>query len=231
MSTITISASSSAGTRPARRPSTIALLVSGAVAGPLFAAVVAARVFARHGFDLGRHPISLLALGDLGWIQIGNFVVTGLLMIAFSRGVGRVPHEGRGSTWIPRLVAGFGIGLVASGIFVADPENAFPAGTPDGPADAITWHGIAHGVGAALAFDSLIVACILLAPRLKAARHRMRVLTSVVVAAALLVVPAPISVEGISVRLAVAAAIVFGGTTFVAMRLLRSSTDIARHER
>ena len=58
------------------------LLGCGVVAGPLFLAVWAVQAFAREGFDPTRHPASLLALGDLGWIQIANFVITGALFVA-----------------------------------------------------------------------------------------------------------------------------------------------------
>ncbi len=221
MSTITFTPpSGTAEDRTGNRINAV-LLRAGVVAGPLFLTVAAAQVMTRDGFDLGRHPISLLALGGLGWVQIANFVVTGLLVIGFGFGLGQTLRDGRGSRWIPRLVAGFGLGLIVAGVFVPDPENGFPGGTPGGPAAEISWHGIAHGVGAALAFDSLIVACILLALRLRGTRQRAGVLASAVVALALLIVPAPVSVEGISIRLAVAAVIAFGATTALAVWLLR----------
>ena len=50
------------------------LLTSGMIAGPLFIIVSLILAFTREGFDLVRHPASLLALGHLGWIQIANFV-------------------------------------------------------------------------------------------------------------------------------------------------------------
>lgn len=212
------------------RPSTRTLLAAGAVAGPLFIAVATAQVLTRDGFDLGRHPLSLLALGDMGWVQISNFVVAGLLMIAFASGVRRRLPDGRGATWIPRLVTGFGVGLISSGIFVADPENAFPLGTPGGPATVISWHGIAHGAGAALAFDSLIAACVLLAVRFKAEGRRTTALASVAVAVVLLVVPMPVSADGISIRLAVAALVAFTATTVAALVLRRQAVDVTRHE-
>jgi hypothetical protein len=46
----------------------------------------------------------LLSLGDLGWIQIANFVVTGALFVACAVGLRRVLHPGRAGTWGPRLV-------------------------------------------------------------------------------------------------------------------------------
>ena len=43
-----------------------------------------AQALTRDGFDLTRHPWSLLTNGDLGWIQITNFVLTGLMVLAFA---------------------------------------------------------------------------------------------------------------------------------------------------
>ena len=64
---------------------TRALLVCGVVAGPLYVVVALLQVLFRDGFDLGRHPLSLLSLGELGWIQITNFIVGGLLAVGFAR--------------------------------------------------------------------------------------------------------------------------------------------------
>jgi hypothetical protein len=44
------------------------LLFCGIVAGPLFIATSLIHAFTRTGFDLARHPISLLGLGSLGWV-------------------------------------------------------------------------------------------------------------------------------------------------------------------
>ena len=74
---------------------TVRLLTAGIVAGPLFLVLWALQAFTRDGFDPGRHPISLLSLGDLGWIQIANFVVTGALFVACAVGLRRVLHPGR----------------------------------------------------------------------------------------------------------------------------------------
>ena len=66
----------------ARAVPTRTLLAGGIAAGPVFGVVAAAQVLTRDGFDLSRQPLSLLALGELGWIQIANFVVSGLLALA-----------------------------------------------------------------------------------------------------------------------------------------------------
>jgi uncharacterized protein DUF998 len=64
------------------RKLTRALLVCGVVAGPLFTVVGLTQAFTRPVFDLTRHALSLLENGNLGWIQIGNFLLTGLLFVA-----------------------------------------------------------------------------------------------------------------------------------------------------
>jgi hypothetical protein len=46
------------------------LLGCGIVAGPLF--ITVSLTHTRYGFDLARHPISLLSLGSLGWVQIAG---------------------------------------------------------------------------------------------------------------------------------------------------------------
>ena len=45
---------------------TRALLAAGVVAGPLFYVMVGIQALTRPGFDIRRHPLSLLSLGDLG---------------------------------------------------------------------------------------------------------------------------------------------------------------------
>jgi hypothetical protein len=117
------------------------LLTCGLVAGPLYMAVYLAQAFTRENFDLTRHPASLLSNGGPGWIQTLNFVVAGLLCVAAGVGLRRTV-SGRGSTWGPRLVAQYGVGLLLAAVFRADPAAGFPAGTPEDYAE-ISWHGTA----------------------------------------------------------------------------------------
>jgi hypothetical protein len=65
------------------------LLACGLVAGPLFIAASLTQAFTRKGFDLARHPISLLSLGAPGWVQIANFVVCGILYLLGAVGRGK----------------------------------------------------------------------------------------------------------------------------------------------
>jgi hypothetical protein len=75
------------------------LLACGLVAGPLFTVAWIIEGVMRPTYNPLRHPISALALGDLGWTQIANFIVTGLLTLAFAIGLRRALRPPGGSTW------------------------------------------------------------------------------------------------------------------------------------
>ncbi|WP_280355892.1 DUF998 domain-containing protein [Nocardia otitidiscaviarum] len=83
------------------------LLTAGALATPVFFAIALAQAFTRDGFDLSRHMISQLALGDLGWLQIANFVGTDVPFVLGALGLRRALTDGIGHIWIPRLAAVF----------------------------------------------------------------------------------------------------------------------------
>jgi hypothetical protein len=154
------------------------LLRCGAVAGPLFVGVALTQVLTRDGFDIRRHPLSMLSLGEPGWIQIANFVVAGLLYIAAAVGLRRSLATGRGRTWGPILIGAFGASLVWGGVFVADPTAGFPPGS-DATTAAPTWHGIAHSVAPAVGFLALAAACFVFARRFAAERRWWRMAFSV----------------------------------------------------
>ncbi len=163
------------GTAPgAALGSTRTLLACGIVAGPVYVVVVVLQMLTRDGFDISRHPASMLSNGDQGWIQIANFAVSGLLFVACAMGLHRVlgPASGRGGTWGPRLVGVFGAGMVAAAVFSADPADGFPPGTPAGPPTSISWHGMVHFLVAGIAFIALIAACFVFARRYAAAGRR-----------------------------------------------------------
>lgn len=141
------------------------LLTGGAAAGPIFIAVALIQAVTRTGFDAVKHPASLLSVGDMGWIQIANFVLTGLLFLAAAVGLRRVLRPGHASVWGPRLIAGFGVALIVGGVFVADPGLGFPPGTPEGVADEMSWHAMVHSAAPVLGFLALSLACFVFARR------------------------------------------------------------------
>jgi uncharacterized protein DUF998 len=141
------------------------LLACGAVAGPIFILVGFASAFTRSGFELTKHPLSLLSVGQHGWIQISNFVMAGLLFLASAVGVRRTLRGRQGGTWGPRFIGAFGVSLIAGGVFVADPGLGFPPGTPEGVPDQLSWHGMLHAVAPITGFVALSAACLVFARR------------------------------------------------------------------
>src|SRR3954469_22985302 len=97
---------------------TRSLLGYGVLAGPFYVTVSLAQALTRDGFDLTRHSWSLLANGALGWIQITNFILTGLMTVAAAVGLARAVPQSR---WAGRLVGVYGVSLVAAGLLRADP--------------------------------------------------------------------------------------------------------------
>jgi hypothetical protein len=146
---------------------TRSLLGYGVIAGPFYVIVSLAQALTRPGFDLTRHEWSLLANGALGWIQIANFVLTGLMLVGAAVGFRRALRPTTGSAWAPRLLAGYGLSLVAAGILRADPADGFPLGTPPGPA-TVSWHGLGHLAAGTIGFACLVATCFVLARRLRA---------------------------------------------------------------
>jgi hypothetical membrane protein len=143
---------------------TRSLLGYGIIAGPLYVVVALAQALTRDGFDPSRHAWSLLENGELGWIQITNFIVTGLMTMAAAIGLRRVLAPGRGRTWAPVLIAVYGVSLVGAGVFRADPAQGFPVGTPE--TTTVSWHGMLHFMVGGMGFLCLIAACLVLGSRL-----------------------------------------------------------------
>ena len=147
------------------------LLACGAVAGPLYITLGVIQMLIRPGYDPTRHDLSLMSNGDLGWIQISNFVITGLLVVAGALGMRHVLRGSQSGTWGPLLVGVYGLGLIGAGIFVADPALGFPPGTP-ADAHEISGYGIMHFVTGGIGFLALIAACFVFARRFSVLKQR-----------------------------------------------------------
>lgn len=150
---------------------TRSLLVSGVLAAVLFPLVVLVQAFTREGFDLAVHPLSLLSLGELGWIQVTNFITSGILLVAFAVGLRRVLLSSPGGRWGPRLLGFYGVVLVAAGVFTTDPMYGFPPGAPEGLPGTLSWHAILHQLTFMFAFLGLIIALFVFARLFAATRH------------------------------------------------------------
>lgn len=225
-----------AGRAPGRAAarSTRTLLTCGILAGPLYIVVVVLQMLTRDAFDISRHPASMLSNGDLGWIQIATFVITGLLFVACAIGLRRIlgPAAGRGGTWGPRLIGVLGAGMVAAGCFSADPADGFPPGTPVGPPTTMSWHAAVHLLVAGVAFLALIAACFVFARRFAATGHRGWAIFSASTGALFLVswlsLFALQGARAVNIAFAVAIALALAWTSLLATHLVTRLGDTTR---
>ncbi|MFH8615468.1 DUF998 domain-containing protein [Streptomyces sp. NPDC017979] len=164
---------------------TRALLAAGAVGAPLWAVVSLAQAATRDGYDLTRHPLSMLSNGSLGSLQIANFVVAGVLTVLGAVGLRRAMRGRAGGTWVPRLMWVNGVCTVLAGVFVMDPGDGF-AGTPAGPPESLSGAGYGHLAAGSLSFVALIAANFVLARHFSRAGERGLAVASRVAATALL---------------------------------------------
>jgi hypothetical protein len=163
------------------------LLACGALAAPLWTAVSLAQAATRPGYDLTRHPLSILSNGSLGWLQITNFLIAGVLTGLGGVGLRRALRGSPGGRWAPRLVAASGVGLFAAGLLRMDPGDGFPVGTPAGPPATMSWHSYGHMAAGTIAFTALIAGCYVLGHHFRRTGERGWAVASRVAGTALLV--------------------------------------------
>ncbi|TVR70223.1 MAG: DUF998 domain-containing protein [Sphaerobacteraceae bacterium] len=204
---------------------TQSLLRLGAIAGPIYVFVVVGQVLTRDGFDITRHPVSVLANGPFGWIQVLNFLVVGTFVTLAGLGLRQAMKSGPGHVWGPMLVTAFGIGLIGSGVFPADPFDGFPPGTPAGNAADISTSGILHFAFGGIAFVSLSAACLVFSRRYSHLLNRGMAIFSAATGVLYLVafVSVAASEGAMWANLALTAAVLLG---WIWLTLLTSATDV-----
>lgn len=131
---------------------TRSLLGWGVVAGIFYLLVGATHGLLRDGFSFADHVLSLLMLGDFGWIQATNLILTGLMVVAAAIGFGRAMKPGKGAKVVGTLLTLYGLALVGSGIFPPDAVDGFP--DPSSTAQATT-RGILHLAFGGMGFFAL----------------------------------------------------------------------------
>lgn len=212
------------------------LLACGVIGAPLFVGAFLIEGATRADYDPLRHPVSSLALGESGWMQVANFIVAGLLMLAFACGLRLALRPLRGSIWGPLLVGVWAIGLLGAGIFVTDPVSGYPPGTSD-QLSGYSWHGALHDFFSLAAFVALSAACFVLGRWFAARSERgwaiYSAITGVVFAVAFVLSSAGfgqiegfVDLAGLFQRIAVI--IGFGWLTLLAVHLLRGPSEMQR---
>ena len=125
-----------------RRRSVIAVLAVAGIVGPIFFTVVAlVHSLLRPDHSLVALPISALATGPSGWVQDVNFVICGVLFLAYPIGLHLEVRQTRWGVVGPALLVLSGAGLVLAGVF--------PAVDASGN---LTYDSLGHTVASFIAF-------------------------------------------------------------------------------
>lgn len=141
---------------------TRSMLGWGVVAGPFYLLVGLVLAFTRDGFDFARHPLSVLMLGDGGWMQVTNLALSGVMVLVAGIGLVRAGARGTGIA-----VGVYGAAMVASAIFPPDPMPGFPP-SQEG-VTTMSLSGVLHFAFGGIGFIAFGVAALLLGGWL--ARH------------------------------------------------------------
>lgn len=133
------------------------LLFCGIIGAILFVFLFSVEGSLRLNYNSFRYPVSSLSIGYSGWIQMSNFITSGLLMIAFAVGVKRTLHFYKSSGAL--LIGLVGVGLVGAGFFSTDPVYGYPESEPLALAQ-FTLRGHLHDLFSMLVFVCLPCACL-----------------------------------------------------------------------
>ncbi len=195
-----------------------AAAVAGMVGPVLFTTVLLALTATQYDFMLGIgwRPLedpagawpSGLALGPYGWVQVLNFVLSGLLLAIFAVGLHLGTTDGRGSRVGPALFFAAGAAMVFMG-FETDPIRR---------TDPRTLHGLLHDFAFVLFVLALLPAFFFLRRRLRKdplwRGHARYTLVTGLLATLLLLLP------GVAYYLFLAAVLVWFEVTAIRLRRL-----------
>ena len=124
---------------------------AGIIAPTFFVVVFTIEGMLRPGYDPLSTYISALSLGSRGWIQMVNFVLLGVLLFLFTRGVAAEFQSGKASRWGLILLTIIAILFIVSGPFVMDPMGT--------PLNQTTLHGTIHGLAGGIIFIMMPISC------------------------------------------------------------------------
>lgn len=142
------------------------LLICGVIAGPLFIVTFLIQDSLRTDLNPIQNTVSALALGPHGWIQILNFLVTGILILLFARGIWNRFHDVRSRTLYTSLFGLLAISIIGAGLFTTFPASDHVAAIP-GTVRSHLSHAVVHMYYSIFAFLELAASCFVLAWQFK----------------------------------------------------------------
>ncbi len=134
------------------------LLICGPPGCILFTVVFLIQGQLRDDYSPLKFPISSLSIGQYGWIQRANFLISGFLIFLFAIGFRRATPLLKSSLWTSRLIGAAGVGLIGAGLFSSDPVYGYPVTEPISIAQ-FTITGHLHDFFSIFVFVSLPIAC------------------------------------------------------------------------
>ncbi len=134
------------------------LLICGQLGCILFIVLFLIQGQLRAAYSPLKFPISSLSIGEFGWIQRINFLISGSLIFLFAIGFRRATPLLKNSLWTSRLFGAVALGLIGAGFCSSDPIYGYPMNAPLKIAQ-FTITGHLHDFFSIFVFVCLPIAC------------------------------------------------------------------------
>lgn len=146
-------------------------LLLGVLAPPVFILVFLVDGLIHPAYNPVTDFVSELSRGELGWLQIANFLVFGAAILVFAAAIRWGAPRRAGSVAGPILFGIMGAGLITSGLFVTDAHTSTES----------TLSGTIHVLATLLSFVCLIIACFVFARRFRGPVRTYSIASGIVV--------------------------------------------------
>jgi hypothetical protein len=170
------------------------LLWAGVVGPPLFVAVFLVDGVIHPAYNTVTDFVSELSRGELGWLQITNFLVLAAALLTFAVGIYWGTRRGPGSVAGAALFAIMGASLVVAGLAVTDAHTS----------TVQTTSGSLHNAASLPVFAGLIAACFVFSRRFQGGMRAYSIASGVFVLVfffATFLVGTPLGIIGVLQRI------------------------------
>jgi hypothetical membrane protein len=195
-------------------------LLAGVIAPPLFVIVFLVDGAIHPDYNAMTDYVSELSRGELGWLQVLNFIILAVAMLTFAAGIRWGARRAPGSTAGAIIFAIIGALLVVGAIFTTDPHTAKVSSTT----------GNIHDLAALSIFAGVAIACFVFARRFQSSMRTYSVATGafvVVAFIALAPVGRSLGIMGVTQRVIIIAGWAWITVLALALRAERAPTTAA----